>query len=306
METNTFELNTWYRDKTGISKLHYVRDVAIDGKQMVLRNSIPRFTPYYFKFVKNMRTPMPTMTVFSVGEYESAWYSECVRLLNKELLEDKPSVEHIAELARNLYEDYGIDCIEPSEAINRRMGTRETRWVKEVASQLEKRAGTPEYEAIGTVIGENILQQAEYLYEHFGKSGSTPNEGVVEYFSLLSKLRNSKIVEGVVLTITMPPFIKERFNVPAIEVIGKGNVTYRGAEIIGIDYEDDEKTAFTIFNDWLGISNQKHVPSDVYTGSMQMTGINNVSRIKERKSFTRVFPVAVSPTRLELRVSPAS
>lgn len=296
-----YSVNTWYRGKTGFFKKPFTRlSRDLDGHTVVVEDHIPRFTTYYFRYNQSsMRSPTPVLQVVSISEYETLWLEQCIALLHATSFDDKPAVDQIADEADMLYMNYGeMDCIGPKLAIERNYGLHEDRWRKALADLLEKRSSTKEYEAVGTAMGETIEDQTKYMYKMFGQS-HTPRRALDEYFGFVTILRQSKITSGVNISLSLPETVKTFLGTDTL-VVESESVNYRSDKIIVMAYADEEKELFNLLNQWYEIAKKDSIKSDLYSASGAMVGFNNVTELKETATLDEVYPVAVSPSVVEL------
>lgn len=296
-----YSVNTWYRGKTGFFNKP-ITSVSRDkeGNTVVVEDHIPRFTHYYFRYNQSsMRSPTPVLQVVSIAEYETLWLERCISMLHATSFEDKPSVDQIADEAEMLYMNYGeVDCVDPHQAIERNYGLHEERWRKALGDLLEKRSSTKEYEAVGNAMGETIEDQTDYMYKMFGKS-HTPRRALDEYFGFVTILRQSKITSGVNISLALPETVKTFLGVDTLTLESE-SVNYRGDKVLVMSYTDEEKELFNLLNQWYDIAKKDSIKSELYSASGVIVGFNNVTELKETADLEEVYPVAVSPSVVEL------
>lgn len=298
LQSNTFLINKWYLDKTGISKLHYTENRQLqDGSNVVVKLSIPRLSDYYFQYKSVMRGE-PKLVILTPDAYEAQWIEQCLVELTKRSLEDIPKSVELIDMAKSLFASHGkLHTLDPSQAIDAEFGTHRKTWVDAVAQQLLSKAGSDEYEAVAGIGGETPKEQAEYLYKHY--SADTPNRAVSRYFGLVDRVKHSKITEGVLLRVVLPKFLQERFEVKAIELVSS-KADYKQNVLTLTDYQDDDKLIFKLLEEWMRLASDKNLPQGVYASTGELNGVNNVSFLKEQRELVEVYPVAVSPRAVEL------
>lgn len=299
LHSNMSIINQWYRSKTGITPLRYEKQQALmDGTPVIAEKKIPRFTVYYYQYLSNMRTA-PTKVILTESEYKGQWLENCLKALSQFSFEDNPRTEEHLDMANSLYISYGqMDCVDPKDAIVREYGDFEGNWTKEVAKQLASKAGSEEYQALAGLGGETPEEQAAYLFEHY--SDLTPNSAVSRYFGLVERVKASKITEGILLNLSLPSYMVERFEVKSIQLAAP-KAEYKQGVIVIAGYSDDEKMIYKLLDEWVKLVNDKNLPQGIYASTGELNGINNVSFLQESRNFVEVYPVTVSPKSVELR-----
>jgi hypothetical protein len=297
---NDFIINRWKRVSSGLSKVPYIVSSNQDTQKVVTQKVIGRFTPYYARYVSNMRTPAPSLELLSEKEYQIKWIQEATQTIEKSLLKDNPELSDLAEIALVLYEDYGrFECETPSEAVDIEYGTRKQRWVQEVEKLLYTKKDSKEYQSIGDTLGETDNERALYLWERF--KDDTPSSAIVEYFGIVKKIIDSKLTKGVVLTLVVPLVLKNKTGTTRIDVVSSGDyVTYKEGSL-KIQYSDETNEIFAVLESWYLISKNKQLPLEVYAGSCSVIGFNNVTHLQETRVLHNVYPHGVSKNLLELK-----
>lgn len=293
-----YAINQWYRCKTGLKPVSYDVQTAVGTKRFVEEATIPRFSAYYMRYCVNMRMPTPTKQILTADQYKSQWIETCLTQLYLQSIDDIPKSADIRAMAKTLYAQYGEhECVEPNTAIALSLGTHADNWTKEVAKQLRSRAGEEDYKAVAGIGGTTPEAQAQYLYEHF--SDQAPVSAINSYFGLVDRLKDSKVTKGAVMAIKLPEFVKHKTEISEVTLESE-TVSYKG-DIVVLQYKDNEKLIYNALEEWRLLAQDEGIPQNVYAVDTDLHGINNVSYLDDIRTLCNVYPVALSPTTVELR-----
>lgn len=298
VQDTDFAANEWKLQKTGFTSVPYTRLFSSQGKKFVRPSVIPRFTQYYSRYTINMRTPYPVLEIITKEEYRAQWFEVAMSLAHVFLLQENPSIDDMHDASVAAFDQYGVQGMDAQAAFEIQFGTRKENWIREVAKLLESKKDSAEYKSVGTTLGETDEERALFLWNRY--SEQTPSTAVLEYFGIIKQIVSSKITRGAVLKVELPSFLNAKHNASSMDIVSKGSaVTYKRG-ILSINYEDEDKSIFTLLESWYQLSQKEDLPKTMYTSQCTVTGFNNVTNLQDTKKLVDVYPRSVGKNLLEL------
>ena len=288
------KVNVFYKARAGLFGLDFFSfDLA---SKQIHEHRIKPFGVYYYRYVHSMRSPLPIKDYVTPEEYERLWINEAMAEARKVQV-DGGSHSDVPDIAVSYFKSEGIyGGATAKEVIESNLGTKEQAWKNSMETMLSKRSSSKEFELIQSKLKMDIPDLVDHLYSMY--SDETPSVALSEYFSLVTRIRESKIKDGAIITAELPAYLSSSLGYTSIDIIAHSSVSYRD-RTIKISYLDTSKEAFKVLEAWKVLAKQD-LPISVYAGEGIITGINNVTLIESTVELEEVYPVAVSSNTVEL------
>jgi len=288
------KVNVFYKARAGLFGLDFFSfDLA---SKQIHEHRIKPFGVYYYRYVHSMRSPLPIKDYVTPEEYERLWINEAMAEARKVQV-DGGSHSDVPDIAVSYFKSEGIyGGATAKEVIESNLGTKEQAWKNSMETMLSKRSSSKEFELIQSKLKMDIPDLVDHLYSMY--SDETPSVALSEYFSLVTRIRESKIKDGAIITAELPAYLSSSLGYTSIDIIAHSSVSYRD-RTIKISYLDTSKEAFKVLEAWKVLAKQD-LPISVYAGEGIITGINNVTLIESTVELEEVYTVAVSSNTVEL------